>query len=158
MKEKAIFAAGCFWGVQEAFDKINGVIKTSTGYTGGLKRYKNPDYELVCSGKTRHAEAVTVEFDNKKINYKNMLEIFWSIHNPTTLNRQGFDIGDQYRSAIFYTSETQKKLALKSKKEHQKKLNKPIVTKIAKASEFYPAEEYHQKYYKKHPVLCRLRS
>ena len=154
MSEKAIFAAWCFLGVQEAFDKVESIISTIVGYTGGLKKYKNPSYKLVCSGKTKNAEAIQIDFDPKKVSYEKLLEVFWKIHNPTTFNRQGFDIGDQYRSAIFYFTEKQRKLALKSLKKHQKKFNNKIVTGIVKTTTFYPAEEYHQKYYKRHSVLC----
>jgi len=144
--EKAAFAAGCFWSIEEAFRVLKGVKKTSVGYMGG--KTKNPSYEEVCSGRTGHAEAVLVEYDSKIISYEKLLEVFWSIHNPTTKNRQGFDIGSQYRSIIFYFSEGQKKIALKSKKELNKsgKYWKPVVTEIIKASAFYKAEDHHQKY------------
>src|SRR3989338_7714368 len=121
-KEKAVFAAGCFWGVQEAFDKVDCVLNTVVRYTGGLKEYKNPSYELVCSGKTKHAEAIQIEFDPEKFSYEKLLGIFWNGHNPTTLNRQGLDIGSKYRSAIFYLNEKQKKLALNSKEEYEEKI------------------------------------
>ena len=154
MKEITIFAAGCFWGVQMAFDKFDGVVKTIAGYTGG--HFKNPGYEDVCSGKTGHAEAVQVIFNPKQISYEKLLEIFWKIHDPTQINRQGPDVGSQYRSAIFYTNEKQKKLVEESKKQHQKKTKRKIVTEIRKASTFYPAEAYHQKYYLRHPVVCHI--
>jgi peptide-methionine (S)-S-oxide reductase len=147
--EIATFAAGCFWGVEAAFRKINGVINTTVGYTGG--HYENPSYKDVCTGRTGHAEAVRVEYDPVKVTYEQLLEIFWEIHDPTTPNRQGPDVGAQYRSAIFYHSEEQKEKALASKKrlEAQKKFNNPIVTEITAADKFYPAEDYHQQYFEK---------
>ena len=152
--EKAIFAAGCFWGVQAAFDKIKEVIKTTVGYTGG--NFKNPSYEDVCSNKTGHAEAILIEFNPKIVSYEKLLEIFWKIHNPTTLNKQGHDIGTQYRSAVFYYNKKQKELAVKSRGKESKKYKDKIVTQIVKASKFYPAENYHQKYYLKHKVVCNI--
>jgi peptide-methionine (S)-S-oxide reductase len=154
--EKAIFAAGCFWGVQAIFDSVQGVLKTTVGYTGGKKEYTNPSYELVCSGKTGHAEAIEIEFNSGIISYKKLLEIFWANHDPTTLNKQGPDVGEQYRSAIFYLNGKQKREAIKSEKEHQKVLTRRIVTIIAKAEKFYPAEEYHQKYYRTHNLSCQV--
>lgn len=145
--EKAIFAAGCFWGVEYVFSKFPGIVKIISGYSGG--QVKNPSYEEVCSGKTLHTESVYLEFDPKVISYKKLLEIFFKCHDPTTENRQGPDIGNQYRSAIFYYNEKQKKEALKSKKEFEKVLNKKIVTEISRAKEFFSAEDYHQKYYDK---------
>ena len=145
--EKAVFAAGCFWGVQAAFDKIKGVKKTFVGYTGG--RTQNPSYKDVCTDETGHAEAVLVEFEPEKVSYERLLEVFWSIHDPTQVNKQGPDTGTQYRSAIFYFDDKQKSAAEKSKKREQKKLKKPIATEISPSKEFYPAEEYHQKYLKK---------
>jgi peptide-methionine (S)-S-oxide reductase len=144
--EKAIFAAGCFWGVEELFRTLPGVIETTVGYTGGTT--KNPSYEDVCSYSTGHAEAVEVEFDPKKISYEELLDVFWKGHDPTTFNRQGPDVGSQYRSAIFYLNESQKEAAEESKNELQKKTKykDSIVTEITKASPFYNAEEYHQKY------------
>lgn len=142
--ELATFAAGCFWSVEEAFRLINGIISTSVGYTGGS--IKNPTYKQVCAGKTGHAEAVEVTFDRQKISYTQLLDTFWHCHDPTTLNRQGPDEGHQYRSAIFYHSPEQQKLALASKEKQQKKFNQKIVTEIVAASAFYPAEEYHQQY------------
>ena len=152
MAETAIFLAGCFWGVQMAFDKFEneGVLKTTVGYTGG--KTKNPSYEDVCNGRTGHAESVFVEFNPKKISYEKLLEIFWMIHNPTQVNRQGPDIGSQYRSAIFYMNEKQRKSAEKSKTQIQKKYDKPIATEITKSSAFYPAEKYHLT----HPVYCHI--
>ena len=147
--EKAIFAAGCFWGVEELFRQLPGVIGTTVGYTGG--KTENPTYEDVCSHTTGHAEAVEVEFDPKKISYEKLLEVFWKGHNPTTLNRQGPDVGDQYRSAVFYLNEEQKKIAEKSKEElvEKAKYAEPVVTEVTKAGPFYRAEEYHQKYFLK---------
>ena len=155
---KATFAAGCFWGVEEVFRTTPGVVSTRVGYTGG--RTSNPSYEEVCTDKTGHAEAVEVEFDPRKITYEKLLDIFWSIHNPTTANRQGPDTGTQYRSVIFYHSLEQKAAVLKSKQKLEKsaEFNAPIVTEIVPADEFYPAEEYHQKYYQKKGIkaTCRI--
>jgi peptide methionine sulfoxide reductase msrA/msrB len=145
----ATFAAGCFWGVEFAFRTVPGVLKTTVGYTGGLA--KNPTYEQVCSHATGHAEAVRVEFAPSKVSYEKLLENFWAIHDPTTVNRQGPDIGDQYRSAIFYNSPEQEKeaRALKEKLEKSGKFKRPIVTEITPAVEFYKAEDYHQRYFEK---------
>ena len=158
--EKATFAAGCFWHVEAEFRKIKGVVSTTVGYTGG--KMKDPSYEDVCSDKTGHAEAVEVEFDSKLVSYENLLQIFWENHDPTTPNRQGPDIGTQYRSAIFYHDEKQKKAAEKSKQELQKKFNNNnnnnIVTQIVPAVEFYKAEEYHQQYLEKRGLAtCGIR-
>ena len=148
--EKAIFAAGCFWGVEAAFRQVEGVQEVQVGYTGG--HYSDPTYEDVCSGKTGHAEAVQVEFDPVKVSYQELLEVFWSIHDPTTLNRQGPDMGSQYRSAVFFLNADQEKAAklLKASLEEQKVFPHPIVTEVTPASEFYLAEEYHQRYLEKH--------
>lgn len=149
--EKATFAAGCFWGVQSAFDELEGVIETKVGYTGGNK--ENPAYEEVCNEETGHAEAIQIIFNPEKISYEELLDKFWEIHDPTQLNRQGLDIGTNYRSAIFFHSEKQKELALKSKKEIAEKRNikeEKIMTEIVPAKTFYMAEEYHQKYMEKH--------
>ncbi|MFH1486420.1 MAG: peptide-methionine (S)-S-oxide reductase MsrA [Chloroflexota bacterium] len=148
--EEATFAAGCFWGLEEAFACIGGVMSTTVGYTGGTT--KSPTYEQVCSDRTGHAEAVEVVYDPAKVSYDRLLEVFWSIHDPTTLNRQGPDIGSQYRSAIFYHTAEQKAKANASKErlEASGKYCCPIVTEILPASEFYPAEEYHQHYFEKH--------
>ncbi len=153
--EKATFAAGCFWGIEAAFRKVPGVISTRVGYMGG--KMKNPTYEDVCTDKTGHAEAVEVVFNPKKVSYEELLEIFWSIHDPTQLNSQGPDIGTQYRSVIFYNNKKQKQAAIKSKERmqaSQKFRNKKIVTAIEPAKEFYEAEEYHQRYYEKHGKVC----
>jgi peptide-methionine (S)-S-oxide reductase len=150
MTEKAIFAAGCFWGVQTAFDKMKGVTSTTVGYTGG--KVKNPSYEQVCTGATGHAEACLVEFDPSQVSYGDLLTLFWKIHDPTTPNRQGPDIGHQYRSAVFFLSPTQEKeaRAVRQKLAKSGQFDDEIVTEIAPAGEFYPAEEYHQKYFEKH--------
>jgi peptide methionine sulfoxide reductase msrA/msrB len=147
--QKAVFAAGCFWGVESAFSQVKGVVKTTVGYTGGTT--KSPTYERVCSGATGHAEAVEVEFDPAKVSYGELLDVFWKIHNPTTLNRQGPDVGLQYRSEIFTCSEEQKKEALESRDRLAKSghFKDAVVTKIEPAGTFWPAEEYHQKYYEK---------
>jgi len=147
--EKATFAAGCFWGVEKAFSRIKGVISTRVGYTGGES--KNPSYKDVCSGSTGHAEAVEITYDPSKISYEALLTIFWNIHDPTTPNRQGPDIGTQYRSAVFYHNEKQKEIASKYKEILDKSgaFAKDIVTEITRAGEFLKAEEYHQKYYEK---------
>ena len=151
--QKATFAAGCFWGVEAAFAQLSGVLSTPVGYTGGTT--KNSTYEQVCTSKTGHAEAVQVTFDPQKIGYQKLLDIFWQCHDPTQANGQGPDIGTQYRSAIFYHNETQKQQALKSKQQWQQKFQRPITTKIIKATVWYPAEEYHQHYYKNHAISCR---
>ena len=145
--EKATFAAGCFWGVEAAFSKPNGVISTTVGYTGG--RLHDPTYEDVCSDKTGHAEAVQITYDPGVVSYEKLLDLFWKIHDPTTPNRQGPDVGSQYRSAVFYHDPEQLRAAEKSKQNHQPNLAKPIVTEIVPASAFYKAEEYHQQYLKK---------
>ena len=147
--EKATFGAGCFWGVELTFSKIDGVVSTSVGYTGGHVRDVN--YEMTCTGSTGHAEVVQVEFDPAAVTYENLLETFWSSHDPTTLNRQGPDVGTQYRSAIFFHSEEQEKVAMASRDGQQESLRFPrdIVTEIVLASTYYRAEEYHQKYLEK---------
>jgi peptide-methionine (S)-S-oxide reductase len=146
----AIFAAGCFWGVEAAFRRIEGVKSTAVGYTGGW--FNNPTYRDVCTDKTGHAEAVQIQFDPNEVSYEDLLEVFWSIHNPTTKNRQGPDIGSQYRSMIAYHTTEQQLAAKKSKEDLQSsgKLNgRRIVTEIVPVSPFHKAEEYHQKYYQK---------
>ncbi|OGL34439.1 peptide-methionine (S)-S-oxide reductase [Candidatus Saccharibacteria bacterium RIFCSPHIGHO2_12_FULL_47_16b] len=143
--QKAIFAAGCFWGVQYFFDMVPGVIKTVVGYSGG--HTKNPTYKQVCSHTSGHAEAVKIVFDTKKVSYETLVRHFFRIHNPTQLNRQGPDVGDQYRSAIFYSNVTQKKKAQKILDELNKsQFHGRIVTTLEPADQFYPAEDYHQKY------------
>ena len=147
--EKATFGAGCFWGVEEAFRQVPGVTATAVGYLGGT--LPNPTYRDVCSGSTGHAEVVEVEFDPERISYRQLLEIFWSNHDPTTLNRQGPDHGAQYRSAIFYHTPEQSRAAAESKAEMDRsgRFRRPIVTEITPASTFYRAEEYHQRYLEK---------
>jgi len=155
---KAIFAAGCFWGVEDAFRRVPGVTSTAVGYTGGT--LKNPSYEDVCTGRTGHAEAVEVEFDPARVSYKQLLDVFWQNHDPTTLNRQGPDIGAQYRSAIFYLDAQQESAARESKAALEKAgtFRRPIVTEIVPASPFYRAEEYHQQYFEKRGMKsCHLR-
>lgn len=142
--QKATFGAGCFWGVEETFRSVKGVISTAVGYSGG--KLANPTYEDVCSKTTGHAEVVQIEFDPAVVSYEQLLEVFWKIHNPTTLNRQGPDTGTQYRSGIFVHNDEQKEIAIKSKEEMQSRLGNKIVTEITPASEFYLAEEYHQQY------------
>lgn len=143
----AVFAAGCFWGVEAAFREIPGVTATTVGYTGGTT--ESPSYRQVCSGRTGHAEAVQVEFDPATVSYEQLLDVFWANHDPTTLNRQGWDLGTQYRSAIFFTDAAQQAAATASLNVHQENRRKPIVTEITPASAFYPAEDYHQQYLEK---------
>jgi len=152
--EKALFGAGCFWGVEETFRKIPGVVKTEVGYTGG--HTLNPTYQSICEGDTNHVEVVLVEYDNKIISYDKLLNHFWKCHDPTTLNRQGPDIGTQYRSAIFYFDDNQKKLATESKINFAKENNITIVTEISQLSDYYKAEEYHQKYIQKTGLHCAV--
>ncbi|WP_316504985.1 peptide-methionine (S)-S-oxide reductase MsrA [Nitrosopumilus sp.] len=146
---KATFGAGCFWHVEDLLAKTKGVKSTKVGYTGG--QIPNPTYEEVCTDRTGHAEAVEVEYDPNEISYNELVDVFWNNHNPTTLNRQGPDVGIQYRSAIFYHSDEQKEIAEQSKQalEKSKRYENPVVTEILPAPIFYPAEEYHQKYFKK---------
>ena len=141
---KAIFAAGCFWGVQFYFDQIPGVTKTTVGYTGG--HTENPTYEDVCSHTTGHAEAVEVEFDNEQISYETLVRHFFRLHDPTQLNRQGPDVGDSYRTALFYFDENQHQIAEQVRDELQPTFNQTIVTQIVPAPIFYAAEDYHQKF------------
>jgi peptide-methionine (S)-S-oxide reductase len=145
--ERATFAAGCFWGVEAAFREIEGVVRTAVGYTGGHSR--RPTYEHVCSHATGHAEAVEVWFDPAQVTYEQLLERFWQIHDPTTRNRQGFDFGNQYRSAIFFHSPAQEAAAIASREQAQISRRRRIVTEIAPASAFYRAEDYHQRYFEK---------
>jgi peptide-methionine (S)-S-oxide reductase len=153
---KAAFAGGCFWCVEEAFDKIPGVVSTTSGYIGGEKR--NPTYEEVSSGTTGHAEAVEVTFDPHKVTYERLLDVFWKNHDPTTGNRQFCDVGTQYRPAIFWYDENQKRLAEASlaKIERTKPFKAQIRTQIVRATEFWPAEAYHQDYYKKNPARYKF--
>jgi methionine-S-sulfoxide reductase len=147
--ELASFAAGCFWHIEEEFGKVKGVLKTQAGFEGGTA--KKPSYEKVCTGTTGHAETVLVEYDPSVVSYEELLEVFWKIHDPTTPNRQGPDVGTQYRSVIFYHNDRQKGAALKSKKEQEQsgRFKDKIVTEIVPSKEFYKAEEYHQQYFKK---------
>jgi peptide-methionine (S)-S-oxide reductase len=147
--EKATFGAGCFWHIEEEFKKLEGVISTSVGFMGG--DFKNPSYKDVCTGVTGHAEVVHLEYDPKVISYEKLLEVFWNIHDPTTLNKQGPDIGTQYRSVIFFHSEEQEKTANASKVKLEKsdKFKNKIVTEIKPAQTYYKAEDYHQQYFEK---------
>ncbi|MDB5185723.1 MAG: msrA [Candidatus Saccharibacteria bacterium] len=145
--EQAIFAAGCFWGVQYYFDQVPGVVKSQAGYTGG--HMENPTYEQVCDQVTGHAEAVWLEFDTDKVSYETLVRHFFRLHDPTQLNRQGPDIGDQYRSVIFYVTDEQREVAEKVKADLQTEFDQLIVTEITPLHGFYPAEEYHQKYTEK---------
>lgn len=142
--QRAIFAAGCFWGVQHYFDQIPGVVGTVVGYTGG--HTKNPTYEQVCAQQTGHAEAVLVSYDPTQVTYETLVRHFFRMHDPTQLNRQGPDIGDNYRSAIFYVDDDQRTIAEKVRDDMQQYTDKPIVTQIAPEGVFYEAEDYHQKY------------
>ena len=154
--EKAIFAAGCFWCTEAAFQDVPGVVSAVSGYTGGT--VKNPTYEEVSSGRTGHAESVEVTFDPSKVSYDKLLDIFWVNHDPTVTNRQFCDPGTQYRPAIFYLNDGQKRLAeaSKAKFEKLKPFPQPILTQIVPAGQFWPAEEYHQDYYKKNPLQYRF--
>ena len=145
----AIFGAGCFWGVESAFRAIEGVVDVAVGYAGGT--VPKPNYRTVCGGKTGHAEVVQVEYDPARVSFEQLLEVFWQIHDPTTLNRQGPDVGTQYRSIIFYSDENERKSAEESKRrlDESGKLRRPVVTQIVPATEFYRAEEYHQRYYER---------
>ena len=155
--EKTTFAAGCFWGVEAEFRQIAGVKKTRVGYIGG--HFKDPTYEDVCEDITGHAEAVEVTFDPAQVSYETLLDIFWEGHDPTTLNRQGPDVGSQYRSAFFYHSPAQKEAATASREQLQKsgRFSRPIVTEIVPAATFYAAEDYHQQYLEKRGLAsCRI--
>lgn len=157
MNQKATFAAGCFWGVEAAFRQVPGVVDAAVGYTGG--KLANPTYEDVCSDRTGHAEAVQVEFDPTRVSYDRLLDVFWENHDPTTKNRQGPDVGTQYRSAIFFHDADQEKAAAESRDrlETSGRFRRPIVTEIVPASTFWRAEEYHQRYLEKHgPAHCKI--
>jgi peptide-methionine (S)-S-oxide reductase len=147
--ETAMFAAGCFWGVEDVFMQVKGVVSTTVGYSGGTM--VNPTYKDVCTDKTGHAEVVLVEFDPREITFKELLDVLWDSHDPTTVNRQGPDVGTQYRSAVFYFTPQQKTVAEASKEQLQKTYpgGAKVVTEITKAGPFYKAEEYHQKYFQK---------
>ena len=149
---RATFAAGCFWGVEAAFRELDGVLDVAVGYTGGST--SNPTYEQVCGGKTGHAEAAEVIFDPAIVSYRKLLYTFSRIHNPTTLDRQGWDVGSQYRSAIFFHDADQETLALAARQVEQESLVKPIVTEIVPATTFHRAEEYHQRYYERSGLAC----
>lgn len=156
---KATFGAGCFWGVEATFRSTPGVVATAVGYAGGT--LENPTYEDVCSGRTGHAEVVEVEYDPDRLSYDDLLEVFWENHDPTQLNRQGPDVGEQYRSAIFYHDEDQRAVATASKERlgRSGRFTRPIVTEIAPASRFYRAEEYHQRYLEKRGLAhCHIPS
>lgn len=148
---KATFAAGCFWGVEELFSQIKGVESTQVGYTGG--DLDNPTYEVVCAGETGHAESIQIEYDPSVVSYEDLLVIFWNNHNPTTINQQGLDIGEQYRSAVFFHNVEQEVMAKKLKEKLQntafKKFGQKIVTEIVPFKKFFRAEEYHQRYLEK---------
>ncbi len=145
--EKATFGAGCFWGVESAFRELPGVSEVTSGYAGGER--PEPTYGDVCSGDTGHAEVVEVEFDPERISYEQLLEKFWEIHDPTTPNRQGPDVGTQYRSAIFFHDPEQEAAAIRSRDERQARSRRPIVTEVTSASDFWRAEDYHQRYFEK---------
>jgi peptide-methionine (S)-S-oxide reductase len=155
MTEKATFGAGCFWGVEIEFRNVPGVVDTAVGYEGGA--LPNPTYEDVCSHTTGHAEVVQVEFDPDEVFYDQLLDVFWSVHDPTQVNRQGPDIGSNYRSVIFFHSPEQQEQALKSKAQAQALFDRPIATEISPASDFWRAEEYHQQYLVKRGLAtCRI--
>jgi len=157
MTEKATFAAGCFWGVEAAFRQVPGVLDAAVGYSGGA--FPNPTYEDVCTGRTGHAESVRVEFDPARVSYDQLLDVFWENHDPTTLNRQGPDVGTQYRSAIFVEGPEQEKAAKESKERLEKsgRYRRPIVTEIVPAQPFWRAEDYHQRYLEKHGLAhCKI--
>lgn len=152
-RETATFAAGCFWGPEARFRQVEGVLDATVGYTGG--HTENPSYEQVCTGRTGHAEAVRVGYDPDRISYEELLEAFWAMHDPTQKNRQGPDVGTQYRSAIFTHNDEQARAAQESKRRVEERLGKPVATQIQRAGAFYPAEEYHQRYYEKRGVAPR---
>jgi peptide-methionine (S)-S-oxide reductase len=155
----AVFGAGCFWGVESAFRALDGVVDVTVGYAGGT--VDQPTYRMVCSGKSGHAEVVQVEYDPARVSFEKLVELFWQIHDPTTLNRQGPDIGTQYRSVIFYSDDRERAAAEESKRrlDESGKFRRPIVTQIVPAAEFYPAEDYHQRYYEKMGIApsCGIR-
>jgi peptide-methionine (S)-S-oxide reductase len=148
--ETATFGAGCFWGVEAAFRQVPGVKEVTVGYSGGTT--ESPTYREVCSGRTGHAEVVQVEFDPDHVSYERLLDVLWDVHDPTQLNRQGPDVGSQYRSAVFVHSPEQETTARASRDRAQARLPRPVVTEITPASTFWPAEEYHQRYFEKHGI------
>jgi peptide-methionine (S)-S-oxide reductase len=157
MTEKATFAAGCFWGVEAAFRQVPGVLDAAVGYSGG--GFPNPTYEDVCTGRTGHAESVQVEFDPARVSYDQLLDVFWENHDPTTLNRQGPDVGTQYRSVIFVEGPEQEKAAKESKERLEKsgRFRRPIVTEITPSQPFWRAEDYHQRYLEKRGLAhCKI--
>jgi peptide-methionine (S)-S-oxide reductase len=160
VENKATFGAGCFWGVEAAFRQLEGVTRTRVGYTGGT--LDNPTYEDVCSHTTGHAEVVEVTYDSERVSYDDLLQVFWRKHDPTQMNRQGWDVGDQYRSVVFFHDEEQQEAALKSKAREQANWAAPIVTQVEPAETFYEAEDYHQQYLEKRgrstctPALARV--
>jgi len=155
-KEQCTLAAGCFWCIEAVFQRLVGVDAVKSGYMGGMT--ENPTYKAICTGLTGHAEVARIEYDADVITFEELLEVFWATHDPTTLNRQGNDVGTQYRSAIFYHDDSQKVIAEKSKTEAATDFDNPIVTEISPASKFYPAEEYHDNYYNINPnqPYCRM--
>ena len=154
--ELATFGGGCFWCIDAVFQRLDGVSTVTSGFAGGSK--ENPTYEEVCTGRTGHAEVVQIAYDPKKISYEKLLDVFWQAHDPTTLNRQGADSGTQYRSIILYQNDAQKQAAEKSKASAQAKFSSPIVTEIVSLNKFYPAENYHQDYFRLngHAPYCRM--
>lgn len=148
--EKALLGGGCFWCIEAVYNRLAGVVSAVSGYAGGAR--KNPSYEQVCTGATGHAEVVEITYDPSVVSYREILDVFWAIHNPTTLNQQGADRGTQYRSVIYYYDEIQKETASESMKAAQLEWEDPIVTELSSAPEFYPAEAYHQNYYTEHPT------
>jgi peptide-methionine (S)-S-oxide reductase len=154
--ETAVVGGGCFWCVEAVYEKVPGILSVESGYAGG--KIKNPSYEQVCSGSTGHAEVVRITFDPALVTYSRVIDLFWQAHDPTTLNRQGADVGTQYRSIILYTDETQKKAAEESKNRARSLFKDPIVTEISPLTEYYPAEEYHQDYFRLNPnqPYCRV--
>jgi len=149
--EIAVFGGGCFWCIEAVYERIDGVKSVVSGYAGGLR--PSPTYREVCSDTTGHAEVVRIEYDPDRIGYEDLLELFWKAHDPTTPNQQGADVGSQYRSIILYSDEKQKKVAEKSKEKIAAHFDAPVVTEIKPLEVFYPAEDYHQDYYEKHPTL-----
>lgn len=153
-QETATFAAGCFWGVEMTYRQIPGVLDAIVGYTGG--HTQNPTYREVCSDTTGHAEAIEITYDPSHVTYDRLLEVFWQMHDPTQVNRQGPDIGTQYRSAIFTHSDEQARIARASRDHAQASFGRPIATEIVPATQFYRAEEYHQRYFESHNVTCHV--